>query len=114
MSVDCDLRDHSRSKLVGALNLQRGRAGLYFQTARQRRRDQRGGDLLVHLDDALAEQILDQVKDRAAVTLQQPADGRELAVDIDLGPAYRQIAAFGVTEAAHSEPLPAPGDPPAR
>src|SRR6478735_11127747 len=101
MGVDRDLCDLARSELVGALDLERCRAGLDLEAASKRWRDQRRGDLLMHFDDALAEQVLDQMEDRAAVPLQQPADRSEFPVDIHLGPAHRKLAAFGVAKAAH-------------
>ena len=75
MGIDRNLRDLARRELVGALHLERGGPGLHLEAGSKLRRELRGRDLLVHLDNALAEQVLDQVEDRAAVPLQQAADG---------------------------------------
>src|ERR1700736_4251234 len=105
MGVDRDLRNLAGRELVGALYLERGGPGLDLEPARQRRRNQRRCDLLMDLDDALAEQIFDQMKDRAGVALQQPAYRGEFPVDVDFGPAHRELAAFGVPKAADREPF---------
>lgn len=69
------------------------------------------GDLLMDLDDALAEQVLDQMEDRSNMPLQQAADRGKIPVDVDLGPAHRKLAAFGVAETANREPVLAGRDP---
>src|SRR5262252_5785754 len=111
MGIDRHLCDLPRSELIGALHFERGGSRLDLEAACQRRRNQSCSDLLMDLDDALAEQVLDQMEDRPAMTLQQPADGSEFTVDIDFGPAHRKFAAFGVAEAADREPLLAASDP---
>ncbi len=64
MRVDRDLGDLAVRRLVGALHLQRGGARFDLQRVRQFRSDRHRGDLLMHLDDADPEQVLDQREDR--------------------------------------------------
>src|SRR5215472_15132213 len=110
MGVDCDLCHLAGRKLVSALHFQRRGPCLDLEASGERQRDQCSCDLLMHLDDALAKEILDQMEDRAAVALQEPADRGKLPVDVNLGPAHRQFAALGMTEAADGQPLLAFGD----
>ena len=60
--------------------------------------------------DTLAEQVFDQMKDRAGVTLQQAADRGKLPVDVNLGPADRKFIAVGVAKTADRQPFFAAGD----
>ena len=77
MGVHRDLRNLTVRCLVCALHLQRGRSRLGLQAIGEGGGDQHRGDLLVHLDDAHAEQVLDQREDRTGVALQEPADRGE-------------------------------------
>src|SRR5690349_17435572 len=95
MRVDRDLGDLSGGQFVGALHFERRGAGLDLQAPSQRRRNQCRGDFLMDLDDALAEQVLDQMEYGAGVTLQEAPDGRKFPVDVDLGPADRKFVALG-------------------
>ncbi len=78
MGVDRDLRDLAGRELISPPHLERGGSGLDLEPARQRRRNQRRRDLLMDLDDALAEQILDQMKNRTGVAL--TSDGKWIAI----------------------------------
>ena len=84
MRVDRDLGDLSRGQFVGALHLERRGPGLDLEPASQRRGNQCRGDFLMNLDDTLAEQVFDQMKDRAGVALQETADGGKFPVDVNL------------------------------
>ena len=96
MRVDGDLGDLSGGQFVSALHFERSGAGLDLQAASQRRGNQSCRDFLMNLDDALAEQVFDQVEDGAGVTLQKAADGSKFPVDVDFRPADRKFAALGV------------------
>src|SRR3981189_1680148 len=111
MGIDRDLRDLAGRELVGALYFERGGSGLDLEPTGQRRRNQCRGDFLMDLDDTLAEQVFDQMEDRAGVTLQKAADGGKFPVDVNLGPADRKFVPVSVTKAADCEPILAACDP---
>jgi hypothetical protein len=71
MCIDRDLCDLSGRKLVGALHFEGGGSGLDLESTCQGWRNQSRGDFLVDLDDALAEQVFDQMEDWTGVTLQE-------------------------------------------
>ena len=74
MGIDRDLRDLAGREFVGALYFERGGSGLCLESTGQCRRNQCRGDFLMDLDDALAEQVFDQMEDGADVTPQEAAD----------------------------------------
>ena len=74
------------------MHFERRAPGLDAELLGEHRRDQHRCDLLANLDDAQAEEIFDQRKDRPAMTMQQSADRRKRPVDVVLGPAHRKLA----------------------
>ena len=92
MGVDSDLRDLACGQRVSSLHLERRSSRLDLESGGKRRRKQGGCDILVNLDDALTEQVFDQMKDWPPMTLQQPPDRGKFPVDVNFGPANRKIA----------------------
>jgi hypothetical protein len=70
VGVDRDLSDLASRELVSSMHFERRSPDFRLESFSQRRRDERGCNFLVHFDDALAEQVLDQVEDRTTVALQ--------------------------------------------
>ena len=63
MGIDGDLRDLAASHFVGALYFQRHRSRRSLKSFRQLGLNEAGCDLLMNLDDPLAEQVLDQMNE---------------------------------------------------
>ena len=68
-------------------------------------------DLLMDLDDADPEEVLDEREDRSVVPLQQPADRGEGPVDVVLGVADRFRRPSACLKPRTHEPLRADGQP---
>ena len=66
MGIDRDLRDLVVGEQVGPLHFEYRRSQLDIEARGQRRRNETRCDFLVHLGDALPEQVFDQVEDGAA------------------------------------------------
>ena len=93
------------------MHLDGGRPGGHLEPAGVFGGDQHGADLLVDLDHADPEEVLDQREDRTGVPLQQPADRRIGAVDVVLGPAVGVLGADGLPETEYGQPFLALGQP---
>src|SRR6476660_9907639 len=105
MRIYRDLGDLTVRRCVRALHFECGTARFDLEQGGQLtgRGDRR--DLLVHLDDAYPEKVLDEREDRTGVPLQQPAHRGEGTVDVILRLANRCPGAVGLPVAAHRQPL---------
>ena len=98
MSVDRDLCDLPIRCLVRPLHLQCRGSRFGLEMVSKLGRDHHRGDLLLHFDDAHAEQILDERENRAGMPLEQPAHRGERAIDVVLGSANRCRITIGLPD----------------
>src|SRR5260370_41969565 len=105
MSIDGNLGNFPIGHFVCAPELKRCRSRLDLEAARQSRPNQRRGDFLMNLDDALAEQIFDQREDWTGGALQESADRGKVPVDVIFSPTQRRFNAIFMSKAAYRQPL---------
>ncbi len=105
MSIDRNLSNFPIRHFVCAPELKRCRSRLDVEAARQCRRNERRGDFLMNLCDALAEQVFDQRKDWTGVALQESAYRGKVPVDVVFSPTERSFNTIFMSEAAYRQPL---------